>query len=216
MPAHGLPRHPVLERPAAVEAAHAPVAQRRPRLGAVREQLLQAVGGAAHRQHVGLARALVAAQQPSRRPRCASTRARAAPAPAPAASARPRFKPWPASGCTVWAASPASTQPGPHQRSALAPAAAARPPARWPASARPAHGGWPLRSRASKAAAVQRQQARLRAAHGPTRPAPPSSPPPGAAQRQKGQHFAVGEPLARDCAVGFFDSAAARRWRAGG
>ena len=35
-------------------------------------------------------------------------------------SARPRFRPWPASGCTTCAASPSSTQPGPHTGSARA------------------------------------------------------------------------------------------------
>ena len=106
---------PALERGKMVHQSQAAVAKfpdRRPVGG---EKSQQPVGQLPHRPGRRGAFARVAAQQPlvaERAPGLARARSRATSA---ATSASPRFRPWPASGCTTCAASPSSTQPGPHQ-----------------------------------------------------------------------------------------------------
>ena len=141
----------------------------------LREKLLQAVGGAAHRRTSARRAALVAAQQPRVAEARASTRAAPITAASAATSARPRFRPWPASGCTVCAASPSSTQPGPHQGRASASSSgqAARSLAqREPAAG--AAGG--LLQRGLEAGGVERHAAPAPARRASTRPARTSAP----------------------------------------
>ena len=205
---------PALDRGSAVDQTHAAVAKFPHRPALVRKQLQQAVGEPAHRRTSARRARVRSGAAASRRPARARLRARRSTSASAATSARPRFRPWPASGCTTCAASPSSTQPGAAHRLGRAPAAAARRRARWPAQARRRRRARGLVQRCFEGRGVQRQQrvgARLR--HRPDQRVRALGC--RAVERQQRQHVGRAEPLARHAGVRPVATRAARRSRAG-
>ena len=130
----------------------------------------------------------------------ATARARRCTRASAATSARPRLRPCPASGWTTWAASPTSTQPGPHQalgaRRRRAARRRAREPRRSAPTSAPAASPRPCSNAAGASASSavgalgrQRPDQRVRALGL------------GAVERQQREHVGRAEPLARDVAM---------------